>query len=223
MNKAYSLLLIYSLSYATVGDEFIKRYILSHPETIAEAMRIHQDNLLQEKLQDIVSDQTSSLVLKNPKAKNTLVAYVDHRCGACRRSHDWVEQFMNKHRDVRWEVRPLPVLGGESVSAALMMYDVNHKGKSSEWYHQVFSSNRPMDKDRLQSLAEQYKVRVTEPNGFMEHWATKHIKKNFEQSNALDNQAVPLYILTVNGKHQVLKGISSFQDLDEAYQKLRRA
>lgn len=208
-------LFLFSMSCAS---EDIKSYLLSHPEVVAEALSLHQENQRQSALTELVGNTDTQVVVGNPGGEHVLVAFVDYRCGACRRTHGWVQSFVSKNKNVKFVVKPLPVLGAESTAASLMLYDAAEVGAAEDVHNQLMSVK--VDQNGMHALGKEHHVSVYSANAFKDHWAFKNLEKNYQDSVSLDNQSVPLFILSVNGQHKVFRGLASEDELALAYQQM---
>ncbi len=200
-------------------DQKIEQYILDHPDVIVRTLEAQSQKEMNEKIQAVVAASPADIAIINPRAPNRLVAFVDYRCGACKRSFEYIKSFATQHLDVALVIRPLPILGVESTVASLMVYDANEENHALRLIETLFSSEKPLDDVFLAQVAQQNHLQVAaKPT---DHWAFKYLAENYRQSSMMNNQSVPLYILSVNGKSEMFSGISSRQVLEEAYQKLK--
>ena len=202
-------------------DDRIEQYLLSHPDVIARALEIHADNINKERISNIVTRGDNDIVIVNPEADSVLIAYIDYRCGACKRSYPLVQEFAMQHRDVALIIRPLPVLGGDAATAALMMYEAREKGVAKRFSEALFDASQAPDKELLYTLAKQFQIKVPLMIMLSQHWAFKHLETNYEQSASLDNQSVPLYVLAKGSEYRLFKGLSSVKILEQAYEEMK--
>ena len=213
-----SLVAVVSKLYAASIDQRIEQYLMEHPEVVVKALELGSQRMLNARLQDIISYSDSDIVMVNPKGSSRLVAYIDYRCDACKRSFQYIERFANAHPDVALILRPLPILGGESTLASLMAYDAGKLQHAKVLTDELLQLDKPLDSEALSQVASHHQLKVTDNP--REHWAFKHLAENYRQSSMLNNQSVPLYILSVKGQSQMFSGLSSQQILEEAYQRL---
>jgi protein-disulfide isomerase len=73
-------------------------------------------------------------VIGNPRGAVTAVEFVDPRCGYCKRMHPVVEELLRRHRDVRWVLKELPILGPNSVLASRALVGAQKQGRYAELY-----------------------------------------------------------------------------------------
>lgn len=209
------LLLCLSLSWASD----IRDYLLSHPEVVAQALEKHQENVRIENIKTVLLDLDSQIVIDHPKGENTLVMFVDYRCGACRRVYPWVERFVDAHPEIKFTIKPYPVLGTESMQAALMMFDVS-KEKAKQLHEDLIDQSYSFSKERLKELGRQYEVNVYLPSMLQRHQAFSILEKTHMHSQLLENKSVPFFIMAVEGQYQTFQGLASQAELENVYKQL---
>lgn len=207
-----------SLTGASSIDQRIEKYILAHPDVIVKALELHSHKLINDRLQSIIQNEDTNIVLANPKASGQLVAFIDYQCGACKRSFHIVEQFAQDHPDIKLIIRPLPILGSESTIASLLAYDAASNSDGLKLTHTLLELKEKLDNPVLKRVASGYKLQVSQNP--RDHWAFEKLAENYRQSSVLNNQSVPLYILSIDGQAEMFSGISSQHVLEEAYQRL---
>lgn len=216
------LLLLLSMASVVVSasDREVRDYLMSNPEVVWEALEMHKHKLLHEKLEKIVMSEKSQVVVENARGKNKLVMFMDYRCGACRRTYPWVEEFAKSHQDVQIVMKPYPVLGTESIQASLMLYDARELNLEAELHKGLIDPKQSFSIDRLRELGKMYKINVHLPSTLKQHWAYPLLEGTHKDSVDLENQSVPLFILAVGDQYLVIRGLSSKDDLDKAYNQM---
>lgn len=216
------LLLLLSMASVAVSasDVEVRDYLMSNPEVVWEALEMHKHKILQEKLERVVKSEASQVVVENARGKNKLVMFMDYRCGACRRTYPWVEAFAKKHSDVQIVMKPYPVLGTESIQASLMLYDADKLDLAPEIHKGLIDQNKSFSIDRLRELGKLHKINVHLPSTLKQHWAYPLLEGTHKDSVDLENQSVPLFILAVGDQYLVIRGLSSKDDLDRAYNQM---
>lgn len=209
-----SLVLCVPFCFASI-EQKMEAYILAHPEIIVQALEKHKENIFQQKLSQVAQPGDYDIVLHKGQGKERLIAFVDYRCGACKNSAKFVDRFIQEHPHIALVLRPLPILGGESVTAALMLYDASDNEKY-ELHSTLLSKQGSLD---LAGIAKSHKLSLTKDQ-YDKHPAFKYLEKNYRQSMDLDNQSVPLYVLSVGERAKVLNGLSSLRSLEDAYQEI---
>ena len=200
---------------ASNSDAAIRAFLRKHPEAIAEALEKHKANQYKKKLQQSTVDVDAGLVLKNPTGKYTLVSYVDYRCSACHRGNPELMSFLNKHPEVKWVAKPMPVLGEDSVILALMMYDAQRVGKGYALHQAIFSGEYTLDETGVNKMAKKVGIRPITTDNIAKHRSLRSLQKNYEESVGLENQSVPFYILSANGVAKDIRGAYTASGLEK--------
>jgi protein-disulfide isomerase len=106
----------------------IRAYLLENPEVIVEAMNelqaredaaaIERDKALLAANAQAVLNDGHSWVGGNPDGDVTIVAFMDYRCGYCRKAHPEVEALVKADGNIRYIIKEFPILGEESLLAS---------------------------------------------------------------------------------------------------------
>lgn len=116
----------------------IRAYLLDNPEVIFEAIEILEerravaarsaDGDLVAANAEALFDDGFSYVAGNPDGDVTVVEFLDHRCGFCKRAHPIVKEMLEKDPNIRLVIKEFPILGPASVAAgklALAALDID--------------------------------------------------------------------------------------------------
>ncbi|TVP73689.1 MAG: DsbA family protein [Rhodobacteraceae bacterium] len=108
---------------AEFGDQ-VRSYLLQNPEVIFEAvaayesrnaeMQADMDRAVLAANEDGLFNDANSWVGGNPEGDVSLVAFIDYRCGFCKRAHDELEALLETDDNLRLIVKEFPILGPES-------------------------------------------------------------------------------------------------------------
>jgi protein-disulfide isomerase len=106
----------------------IRAYLLENPEILREMVSLLEmqgqaeaetrDLELVATHSDAIFRDGYSFVGGNPEGSFTVVEFLDHQCGFCRRAHPDVLDLLAEDGDIRWIVKELPILGPGSELAA---------------------------------------------------------------------------------------------------------
>lgn len=107
--------------------EFIREYLLEHPEVMIEVqqaleMKQYQARLKQAEVavkenHDEIFNGANDMSLGNPNGKITIVEFFDYNCGYCKRAMSDMDNIIQSNPDVRFVLKELPILGPASVAA----------------------------------------------------------------------------------------------------------
>jgi protein-disulfide isomerase len=106
----------------------VRAYLLENPEVLMEAIAVLEDRrnaeaaaedlrLLAENHAAIFEDP-ASWSGGNPAGDITLVAFIDYRCGYCRRAHDDLARLIERDGNIRFVIKEFPILGEASLTSA---------------------------------------------------------------------------------------------------------
>ncbi|MEK1933801.1 MAG: DsbA family protein [Pararhizobium sp.] len=109
-----------------IGD-FIKEYLVAHPEILLEAQQALKKKQADEQLQQAeaaINDNEKAIfqskydvTLGNPKGDVTIVEFYDYNCGYCKRALSDMDAILEKDKNVRFVLKELPILGPDSMAA----------------------------------------------------------------------------------------------------------
>jgi protein-disulfide isomerase len=112
---------------AAFGDA-VRAYLIENPEVLMEAIAVlEQRQTRAQAAADLTALRENAAALHddpaswsggNPQGDITVVAFVDYRCGYCRRAHDEVEELIRSDGNLRIVVKEFPILGEDSLTSA---------------------------------------------------------------------------------------------------------
>ncbi|MDO5706848.1 MAG: DsbA family protein [Paracoccus sp. (in: a-proteobacteria)] len=106
----------------------VRDYLMENPEVLIESINVLEERRAVEEAQN---DQTlvaaneadlfedgHSWVGGNPDGDLTMVAFIDYRCGVCRRFNDEIHDVAEKDGNIRLILKEFPILGQDSDNSA---------------------------------------------------------------------------------------------------------
>lgn len=126
-------------------EQVVREYILTHPEILPEAMR----NLEARENKKLVDD--NRVQIEKPfagawegaaDADVTLVQFFDYACTYCRASRPDVERLLAEDKKLKVVYRELPILGPQSLDAALASLAVAEQGNYGEFHRALYRAGR---------------------------------------------------------------------------------
>ena len=129
----------------TAIEQIVREYILSHPEILPEAMR----NLEARESKKVVDANRARI--EKPfagawegaaDADVTLVQFFDYACSYCRASRPDVDRLLLEDKKLRVVYRELPILGPQSLDAALASLAVAQQGNYGEFHRALYKAGR---------------------------------------------------------------------------------
>ncbi len=111
-----------------VLHEEIRAYLLENPGILREMIALLEaevqagsmasDPELLAEHGAALFDDGYSYVGGNPEGSFTIVEFLDHQCGYCRRAHPEMVELLDADGDIRWVIKEMPILGPGSVLAS---------------------------------------------------------------------------------------------------------
>jgi protein-disulfide isomerase len=87
--------------------------------------------------------KTNDLIILNPNGTIEIIEFFDYNCGHCKRQSLVIDKLLKERKDVRVILRPIPVLGEESLYAAQIGYAVlmMEPEKFIKYYNEIMHSS----------------------------------------------------------------------------------
>ncbi len=210
----------------------IKEYLIANPEIIQEAMnelekrQTENEKIAQAKavteLMPALSQSARSTVIGNPKGDVTLVEFFDYNCGYCKTALNDLVKLVKDDAKLRVVIRDFPVLGPESVEAALVAVAARQQfsdAKYLEFHQKLLESKGRVGKDRALSVAKDLGADVAKLNKDIDSTDTKNlISETMTIADALRLQGTPAYVVG----NEVVFGAVGYDALKSAIENTRR-
>ena len=126
-------------------EQIVREYILSHPEILPEAM----SNLEARESKKVVDANRAEIEKPFAGAWEgaadgdvTLVEFFDYACSYCRASRPDVERLLAEDKKLKVVYRELPILGPQSLDAALASLAVAQQGNYGEFHRALYKAGR---------------------------------------------------------------------------------
>ena len=210
----------------------IKDYLIKNPEVIQEALnelekrqadneKAAQGKALAEWL-PVLTQSGRSTVLGNPKGDVTLIEFFDYNCGYCKRALTDLQKLIDTDKNVRIIIRDFPVLGPDSVEAAIVAVAARQQlagSKYMDFHVKLLESKGRVGKERALSVAKDFNVDVQKLQKDMDLAETKAIlSETMQIGDALRLQGTPAYLIG----DEVVFGAVGYQSLKEAVESTRK-
>ena len=144
-------------------EEFVKNYILDHPEVLMESVNRFRANEEKKKDEDVVKvlkenmsflDNAKHPVIGNPKGDVTVVEFFDYNCGYCKHALKTVQELTDKDKNVKVIFMEFPILSPQSTVASKWAMAANMQGKYWPFHQAVLESQAPKDEENLSKIAK---------------------------------------------------------------------
>lgn len=150
-------------------EEFVKNYILEHPEVLMESVNRFRANEEKKKDEDVVKTLKQNMsflnkaehpVIGNPKGDVTVVEFFDYNCGYCKHALKTVQELTEKDKNVKVIFMEFPILSPTSSVASKWALAANKQGKYWAFHQAVLESQAPKDDENLSKIAQSVGVDV---------------------------------------------------------------
>lgn len=126
-------------------EQIVREYILTHPEILPEAM-----NNLEARESKKVVDENRARIEKPfagawegaTDADVTLVEFFDYACSYCRASLPDIDRLLSEDKKLKIVYRELPILGPQSLDAALASLAVAKQGNYGTFHRALYKAGR---------------------------------------------------------------------------------
>lgn len=152
----------------------------------------------------------------NPKAKALITEFFDYNCIHCKREFAVIEQLLTLNADVGVILRPIPILGENSLYAtqighAILMMDNEKYVK----YYESLMKNFDYEADHIQKALKAANVSTEELTNVLKSKSEeigKAIQDDLDEADKLGINGTPAFV--IDGK--VIPGAVSYEELEEA-------
>jgi len=199
------------LSAARKGEigDIIKDYLMTHPELIQEALsaldqkqkdaEISAQKTALSTLSSDLAKAENGVVLGNPAGDVTMVEFFDYNCGYCKKSLSDMMGLMKDDPKLRVVLRDFPVLGPDSVEAALVALSLRKQFKADQYmaFHQkLLLSRGRVGKDQALQVARELGADMTRLTKDMDSGDTKPlIAATMRAADALRIGGTPSFVV----------------------------
>ncbi len=195
-----------------VDDEFgaqVRSYLLQNPEVIFEAVAAFEsrnaeaqadmDRAVLDANADALFHNPNSWVGGNPEGDVSLVAFIDYRCGFCKRAHDELEAILEGDDGLRLIVKEFPILGPESELSSRFAIAALQLGGDEVYatvYDQLMRHEEAVTLDYLDTLARDVGLEMeTVAEAMDSDQVSEVIASNYALAQRLQISGTPTFVL----------------------------
>lgn len=218
-------------------EKIVSDYLLENPDIIRQvfgllrqqdAEREQQAQLqraeiakqaLDENREEIFFDK-DQVVLGNPDGDVTLVEFLDYNCGYCKQAFGNMLDLMDTDKKLRIVIKEWPVLGPQSMEAALVAIAVSKEAPEKYWdFHKAMMTARgTASKESALRVAEKLGISREKLEAMYEDKAmVKPIEANYRLADALQLTGTPGYVL----RDEVIPGFVPVSALKQKIEQIR--
>lgn len=146
----------------------VRDVLRDNPELVYEALQAleaKQQAVQAERSQQMIAASRAALerdpadpVLGNPQGDVTIVEFFDYRCGYCKQVAETVKKVVQSDGKVRLVLKDFPILGPQSVQAALAALAAQRQGKYPEMHDALMAQRGPLDEKTIEKIAADVKL-----------------------------------------------------------------
>jgi protein-disulfide isomerase len=212
----------------------IRQYIMNHPEVIIKSVKEHQAQQRakrqQQQQQDagkVAEQRSNDHIYGNEEAPISLIEYADMECGYCKRFHESAKRLVEQSAgQVNWIYRHLPLRmhRGAQPKALAAECAAKQGGDDMFWKFTDAYMEGTLKLDNTNDFAKKQGLKIKpfkkcrDNNVFAER-----INKHKSEAQSVGMRGTPGLVLVnkKTGKHKVLRGAVSLQQLKQKVNELK--
>lgn len=188
--------------------EFIREYLMSHPEVIAEAQAELERKQAAEKTaasteavtrnKDAIFNSADDVVLGNPNGDVTVVEFFDYNCGYCKQALPDMNAMLKEDKNLRFVLKEFPILGPDSLDVHRVAdaFRKISRDKYNEFHQALLSSQTRATEARALEVAASLGVTEDQIRKMMqENPADASIKESYRIAQELGIGGTPSYVI----------------------------
>ena len=190
-------------------ERIVKEYLLREPEILFEALQELQrrrDAAEAQRQRAVLVERRGELhglpedpVLGDPAGDVTLVAFMDYRCGYCRRAFQTVEELVEGDGNIRFVLKEFPILGPQSELAsrfAIAVHQIHGDDAYKDVHDALMTFQGDITPEALGRLAE---ALALDPEPVLARMDAPEVTAIIAQNRALANRlgitGTPTFVL----------------------------
>ncbi len=173
--------------------------ILLDAQMAFEAQAQREQNDLASKAFVKMKDEANVLSFGPKDAKVTVIEFFDYKCGFCHAANPFMQKTMEKHKDVRFIFKELPILSQNSIVAAKAAIASNSQGKYLAFHRALLSAKGDLGFDQIMSVAASVGLDTKKLEADMKSESVqKLLDETKKQAEELQISGTPTFL--INGK-----------------------
>ena len=210
-------------------ERVIRDYVLENPEIIEEAIRKLEQNkrlIASQADEKRVLENVNALyrdpdtpILGNPNGDISIVEFVDHGCGVCKRFHPILNELVRTDPGVRLLYKEWPILGPSSILASRAAIASRRQGKYKIFLDALLGSHSRLSVRNVTALAQSVGINVKQLKKDMKSPKVDEILlKNYQLAEQLGLNGTPSLVI----EQKLFRGGRDLQTLRAIVQDLRK-
>ena len=206
MLAAENAIKIFSTKQRQLIERIIRDYVIENPEIIEEAIRKLEQNkrlIASQADEKRVLENVNALyrdpdtpILGNPNGDISIVEFVDHGCGVCKRFHPILRELIRTDPGVRVLYKEWPILGPNSVLASRAAIASRRQGKYKIFLDALSRSHSPLSVRNVTALAQSVGINLKQLKKDMKSPKVDEILlKNYRLAEQLGLNGTPSLVI----------------------------
>jgi len=168
------------------------------------------------KYTDDIYSKNVDLVLGNPKAKTTIVEFMDYNCGHCKALAKTLEALTKSNNNLKVIIKDLPYFGESSMTAAKAAYAASKQNQFAKFHYAILSQKQQPNVDNMLALAKTLGLNLNEyRQDFESKAAENYMNTNVELAKNLKIYATPAMIIGTKTKNVFVPGAIPSEKLQQ--------
>ncbi|WP_319529158.1 DsbA family protein [uncultured Cohaesibacter sp.] len=196
-------------------EKIVTDYLLENPDVIrqvfgklrqedakreqeAQAERAERSKAALVENKDEVFAADEKLVFGNPEGDVTIVEFLDYNCGYCKQAFGSMLSLVENDKNLRFVIKEWPVLGPQSMEAALVAIAVTREAPDKYWdFHKAMMTLRgTASKESALRVAEKLGIsREKLEASYEDKSLLKPIEDNYRLAEALQLSGTPGFVI----------------------------
>lgn len=195
------------ISKEEVG-KIVKEYLLDNPDIlydILEELQRRKSEEQNQKSSEFLKDNVSRIastgeppfIGSSTEADITVVLFFDYNCSYCKQAHKHIKKVLEEDKKVKFVLRPMPILGEQSVYIAKVALSVNKiaPDKFSD-IHDKFMEMKSLSEDSVKSVLQEHGIDYKTVENEMNSFAIKSlINKNYDLAKNIGIKGAPSQVI----------------------------
>ncbi len=179
-------------------EAIVRQYIAEHPEEIIEAVSRYSAEKQREEAAKMVAEHSPTLGPAD--APVTVVEFSDFRCPYCARVQDTLEKLHDRYKgQVRFVFKHNPILGPQSVDAALAAQAAHQQGKFWEYHKRLFNRQSLIGDKLFEDIAKELDLDIDRFNAARQSKALKaQVAMDMSDGENVGARGTPYFL--INGQ-----------------------
>lgn len=185
-------------------EQFVRGYLLRHPEVIIEAVKVYQENernaekarttrAIQARYKQLFEDPSSPITAT--PAPVTIVEFFDYKCGYCKKVTPTVNKLVSDAK-VRIIYKEFPILGPDSMVAARAALAAKKQNRYLDLHQELWQVSGPINMAAIETLAAKLKLDFAKLKADMESPDIQAaLNANEQLAGAIGVSATPSFVI----------------------------